>query len=57
MKGGQGTSELKPASPEKINSVIERVSEGASRYVVGEVERYDRQDGIQVWSLAQSTTA
>ncbi len=42
MKGNKANSELKPTSPDKIKSVPKRASEGAGRYVVGEVERFDQ---------------
>lgn len=44
MEFKQVTSELKQASPDKINSVSKRASEGANRYVVGEVELFDQKN-------------
>jgi len=44
VKVKQVASELKPASRDKTNSVPKRASEGASRYVVGEVERFDQKN-------------
>jgi epoxyqueuosine reductase len=35
---------LSPASPDRITSIPKRTAEGASRYTVGEVERYDQKN-------------
>ena len=41
-----GVSELNPASPDEISLVPKRKDEGASRYVVGEVVRFDQKNEI-----------
>lgn len=37
---------LKPASPDEINAVPKQAGEGASRYVVGRVERFDQKNDM-----------
>jgi epoxyqueuosine reductase len=43
-KASQAGSGLKEADTVKINQVVKRASEGANRYAVGEVERYDQKN-------------
>ncbi|GAG47254.1 unnamed protein product, partial [marine sediment metagenome] len=44
MKVRTEDSGLKPANPDKIDSVPKRTMEGAARYVVGKAERYDQKN-------------
>lgn len=43
-KGKQAISKLEPANRDRINLVPQRAGEGASRYVMGQVERYDQKN-------------
>jgi len=44
MKGNQSANTLEPASLENINAVPKRADQGADRYAVGEIERYDQKN-------------
>jgi reductive dehalogenase len=46
MKDSKNFSELKPATLERIKSIPKRASEGASRYVVGDIERFDQKNDM-----------
>lgn len=46
MKSLDNSSELKPAGLDEIESIPKRASEGANRYVVGEIERFDQKNDM-----------